>query len=110
MGHITDGLAIFTRQILVPGAGEHDVGRQANGADTGEIVLQRSRTIHVGQSHFADRLDDRVLITGIGDEIVHVVKGELVKQLIPLDIVVVDATFTVFSSMTLCDSERTEIR
>ena len=92
MSHVADGFTIFTGQVLVPGAGKHDIGRQADGAHAGEVVLQGCRTIHIGQTHLADRLDGRILIASVGDEVVHVIEGELIEQPVPLGVVVVDAT------------------
>ena len=50
VSHVADRLAELLGQILVPGAGERGGGGEADGADAGEVVVQRGRAVRVGQS------------------------------------------------------------
>ena len=89
MSHVSNHLSELLGQILVPGAGECSGGRETDGTDAGEVVVQRCRAVSVGQLDLADGLHSLSTIAAVGDEVVHIIEGELVKKLVPIGIVIV---------------------
>ena len=89
MSHVADHLAELLGQILVPSAGECGGSREADGANAGEVVVQRGRTVSIGELDLANGGDSRGAVATVGDEVVHIIEGQLVKQLLPISIVVI---------------------
>ena len=89
--HRTDRLTEGTRELLVEGGRNGHRGGQADRADAREVVVQRGGAVHVGDAQLADRGDRRGAVATLGDEGVHFLDGELVEELIPLRVVVIEA-------------------
>ena len=89
VSHIADHLAELLGQIFVPSASECGGSREADGANAGEVVVQRGRAVSVDELDLADGGDGRSAVATIGDEVVHIVEGQLVEQLFPISVVVI---------------------
>ncbi len=83
VSHIADHLAELLGQIFVPSASECGGNREADGANAGEVVVQRGRAVIVDELDLADGGDGRSAVATIGDEVVHIVEGQLVEKLFP---------------------------
>ena len=89
--HRADRVTEGTRKLLVEGCRHGHRGGQADRADAREVVVQRGGAVHVGDAQLADRGDRRGAVATLGDEGVHFLDGELVEELIPLRVVVIEA-------------------
>ena len=90
MRHRADRVTEGTRELLVEGCRHGHRGGQADRADASEVVVQRGGAVHVGDTQLADRGDRRRAVATLGDEGVHFLDGELVEELIPRRIVVIE--------------------
>ena len=85
--HLADGIAERISQILVPCSCNDNAYREADGADTGEVVVDGSRAVTVICADLADGINGVRLVAAERNNGVHVVKGQLIHEGIPLRIV-----------------------
>ena len=91
IGHLADAVAEGVGQILVPGHADEGRSREADGTDTGEVVVDGSRAVAVIGADLLDAGDRSGLVAAEADGLLHLVDGHLVEQLIPLCVVVIHA-------------------
>ena len=89
--HRADRVTEGVRELLVEGGRHGDRGRQTDRADAREVVVQRGRAVHIGHAQLADRGDRRGAVATLGDERVHLLDRQLVEELVPLRVVVIEA-------------------
>ena len=89
--HLADGGAEVVCQIGVPGSCDHHSGGEADGALLGEVVVDGGGAVAVDGLHLADGIHCHGLIAAQSNELIHISDGQLVKEGIPLGVVVIHA-------------------
>ena len=95
VGLIADIFAVVQGQLIVVGLGQHDdtgvgdvLGKDEVAAVVEAIVQQTGGRVTIGSSGLVHRLDGSRAVAGLGDQGLVIAGRQLVKQLVPLGIVV----------------------
>ena len=93
---VADDLANLGHQVGVEGGGHNILGGEGRGGQLGGIAAQQAggqtlRAVLVTGAGSLDALDRHRPVERIGNQGVHLVEGQLVQQILPLGIVIVEA-------------------
>ena len=91
IGHLADAVAEGVSQLLAPSHADEGSSRETDRTDAGEVVIDGSRAVAVIGTDLLDAGNGSGLVAAKADELLHILNGHLIQQVIPLGVVVIHA-------------------